>query len=170
MMMEKRRLTVAILALLLPVVVGCFASPTGTTLAEVDTELDPIAIAAAHVYGELGEDRVVFLRMLDRDEDDVSYLALMDMLEEELAVPVLPESQADRAVTADLPPLTPVDAETGEAGISITIGEIGFDEQGYLMIEVGYARSAVDGGVFQYVLDDTPDGWVIVAILLTGIS
>lgn len=168
--MKHRLLTIFLCASVLCVAAGCFPTSAGSTLAQVDTELDPLVIVVASVYTEFGEDRIVFLRMLDTEETDEAYLALIAQLEEELSVPVLPESLADRAITANLPPLTPVDPQTGEAGISITIGDIRFDEQGYLIVEVGYARSALDGGVLEYVLDDTPDGWIILAIRLTGVS
>jgi len=149
---------------------GCFPAPAGSTLAQVDTEIDPLAIVVADVYSEFGQDRIIFLEMIDATEDDETYLALMAKLEAELSVPVFPEALADRSIYPDVPPLTPVDSATGNIGISITIGDIRFDEQGYLVVEVGYARSALDGGVLEYALDDTPDGWVIIAIRLTGIS
>jgi hypothetical protein len=94
----------------------------------------------------------------------------MAKLEAELSVPVVPEAQADRSFDPDWPPLTPFDSATGEVGISITIGDVHFNEQGYLVVEVGYARSALDGGVLEYILEDTPDGWVIVAIRLVGMA
>ena len=168
--MNRSLLMILLCVPVLGVAAGCLTYPAGSTLAQVDTDLAPIVIVAADVHAEFGEDRMVFLKMLDAREESATYPALIAHLEEELSVPVLPDSSADRSIHPDLPPLTPVDAQTGDIGISITIGDIGFDEQGYLVVEVGYARSALDGGVLEYVLDDTPDGWIIIAIRLTGIS
>lgn len=166
----KLRLLTILLCVSLFSCAGCFPAPAGSSLAQVDTEIEPLAIVVAHVYSEFGQDRIIFLEMLDAAEDDETVAALMAKLEAELSVPVLPEALADRSIYPDVPPLTPVDPATGEAGISITIGDIHFDGQGYLVVEIGYARSALDGAVLEYALDDTPDGWVIVAIRLTGIS
>ena len=120
---------------------------------------DPALLLMA-TYQLEGRDRaVIFMELDGRPQDRFDEVA--DQLAVELGVEVLPADAAFRG-GLDLPALTPIDPETGEVGISLTLDELLPEDDGRYQATVGYARSGLDGGSVTFVLEQEGADWVIV--------
>jgi len=121
-----------------------------------------IITVVKHAYRMEGHGRIVFLAAPDVDGSMLT--AACGALENDLGVKVRPEEHADRT-DPDLPALTPVLPETGEIGISIRLGRFNLAEDGRLHVTVSFARSGLDGGDLDYVLERAGDEWSITDVV-----
>jgi hypothetical protein len=85
---------------------------------------------------------------------------LKSVLETELRVKVRPPSAAC-LTEPSVPALTPVLCETGEVGVTVSLGRFTEDDQGRLHVDVSVARSGLDGAFVEYVLEPAEDGWTV---------
>ena len=145
---------------------GCSVVPIVSPVTQPD--LAAIVKVVSDVYRTQGFDRPVLF--LDTGEVCDSILpscappngglspALKSQLEMALQVKVLSLSEAD-LTDPSVPALTPVLPETGEVGVSVSLGRFSVDEEGLLRVRVSVARSGLDGSFIEYVLEPTDDGW-----------
>ena len=166
MLVDGRNVFGLIVALVLAQ--GCTVVP----IVSPDTQPDLAAIVKVvnDVYRTQGFDRPVLF--LDAGEvcdsilpncvppDGGVFPALKTQLETGLQVKVRAFSEADFSEPF-LPALTPVLSETGEVGVSISLGRFSVDEEGLLRVSVSVARSGLDGAFIEYVLESAGDGWTI---------
>ncbi len=152
---------------LLAAAIGCLpesgpADPPPQTASDLNRAA--IITVIEDVYLREGRQRIIFC-------DDAVYVdaQVTATLENRLGVKVEPDSDANRD-NSDLPPLTPASAETGEIGISISVGEFTTDADGRLHVTVTFARSGLDAGAFNYVLSFTDAGWVIESLEPAGVA
>jgi len=130
-----------------------------------EPDLAAIATVVKDVYRAEGQQRrIIFLEM---EEDTLAQA--QDLLETDLGVTIRPESEADRT-DASLPALTPVLSETGDIGISISLGRFRVDDDGNLRVMVSYARSGLDGADLEYVLEANGQGWRIINRISHGVA
>ena len=151
---------------------GC---PLLDHLAETPLSLDRqanvavIATVVKNVYGFQGRGRIIFLGAEQGALDTETLAQARSLVESELGVRVLPQSAADRS-DLSLPVLTPVDPETGDIGISISLGRFNLGDDGRLRVEVGATRSGLDGQGYEYVLERAGEGWVIISVTETWVA
>lgn len=94
---------------------------------------------------------------------------LKTQLETDLQVKVRPFSEADFS-DPFLPALTPVLPETGEIGVSVSLGRFSVDDGGQVRVVVTVARSGLDGVFMEYKLEPANDGWIIVEARITAVA
>jgi ABC-type transporter MlaC component len=58
--------------------------------------------------------------------------------------------------------------ETGEIGVSISLGRFFADRAGRLRVTVTVARSGLDGVVLHYVIERSNGGWFVVDVVLVA--
>ena len=136
---------------------GLSVGTTGAGTLSDETPSKVLPLKAAYEQ-EGGQREVIFLTVADADDEEYNEIA--DALFEELGVDVLP---AETAVYTDLdlPALTPVDAETGQIGVSLTLHQlVDVDGEEY-EATVSFARSGLDGGDVTYTLERQDDEWTI---------
>ena len=108
---------------------------------------------------EGGQRQVIFLDADELSEEELDQVAVS--LESELRVTVLPAEAAFRG-DPELAALTPVDPETGEVGVSLTLHEIAEVGSGECEAVISYARSGLDGGEVIMVYERRAGRWVLV--------
>ena len=148
---------------------GCASLVDCRPLPDTEPDLELIVTVVSDVYRGAGQGRIIFLGADDETIEEGMLSAAGNLLEQELRVKVRPESEADRG-SLTLPVMTPVLLETGEIGISISLGRFSLDEQGWIHVDVSYARSGLDGAIFAYTLQPTEEGWAIVDVQLTAVA
>jgi hypothetical protein len=137
---------------------GCGAQAVVATGGDSEAPSPALVLKAA--YELEGQQRqVVFVDAVELADDEFD--ALMAELEAELQVEVLPAEAAFRG-DPDLPALTPIDPETGEVGVSLTLHEIAEVAAREYEAVVSYARSGLDGGELIIVLARDAAGWAVV--------
>lgn len=173
MMLSNRRLLSV--SVLLVTVSGC------EIVVNPDTKPDLAAIVKVvnDAYQTQGYERpVIFLDTVEVcdpilqicDPPDGSiFPALKTQLETDLQVKARPLSDADYS-DPTVPALTPVLAETGEIGVSISLGRFIEDDQGFLHVNVSVVRSGLDALVIEYVLEADESGWTIAKTIVIGVS
>ncbi|MCP4249056.1 MAG: hypothetical protein GY778_18585 [bacterium] len=111
-------------------------------------------------YDAEGDARtVVFVDVDGATADELN--DVMVALAETVDAEILPSEVAFRG-DPDLPALTPIDPETGQVGVSLTlrgITRLGDDEY---EATVSFARSGLDGGELVLVVAREEDGWAVV--------
>ncbi len=153
---------------------GCQDMP-GVTLSESETDAEPcsgvdaLVTVAADLYRREGQDRIVFLSTDTEAVDADKLFCVMTRLAADLGVRVLPAELADRT-DPSVPALTPVDPATGETGISIHLADVIELEVDQIQVRISFARSALDGAIFEYVLACDGAGWTIVARQRVAVS
>ena len=119
------------------------------------------ALILKTAYELEGQQRqVIFLDAYELPDDRLD--ELMDELEAELRVDVLPAEAAFRG-DPDLPALTPIDPQTGEVGVSLILHDITEIDPDEYEATVSYARSGLDGGDLILILERQAAGWAVVA-------
>lgn len=137
---------------------------------DVQPDMNAIVMVISNAYDKAGEDReVVFLDTIgvcavlpetcDPPDGEVS-AEFKDNLEATLQKKVLSLSEAC-FVDPSLPSLMPTDCETGEVGVSISIGRLGEDTDGYWHVDVTIALSSVDSTTLEYILERGEAAWTI---------
>lgn len=147
---------------------GCAVVPDASP--DVQPDLAAIVKVVNDVYRTQGFERPVLF--LDTGEvcdsilppcvppDGGIFPALKTQLETDLHVKVRSLCEAD-LTDPSVPALTPVLPETGEVGVSVSLGRFSVDEGGLLRVRVSVARSGLDGAFIEYVLEPADDGWTI---------
>ena len=141
-------------------------NPPDTTAAY---DVGAIAVVVEDVYRNHGAQRMIFLGSDDENMDGVMLERARSVIADKLRVKVSPEQDADRS-NPDLPVLTPFDPETGEIGISISLGRFEVDGEGRWHVLASYARSGIDGAGLTYTLERDGSDWVIVAVEVAFVS
>lgn len=137
---------------------GCGAQ-SGVSGGAFAVEPDP-ALPLMAAYELEGRDRpVIFMELPDGQQDRFDEVA--GQLAAELGAEVLPADTAFRG-DLDLPALTPIDPDTGQVGVSLTLDGMFPIEDGRYEATVRYARSGLDGGGITFVLEQQEADWVIV--------
>lgn len=146
-------MTVALLGLS-----GCGAQAVLPSGSSPDAPSPTLVLKA--VYELEGRQRpVIFLDAYDLPDDEFDQV--MAELEVELRVDVLPAEAAFRG-DPDLPALTPVDPDTGQVGVSLTLHEITEISPSEYEAIVSYARSGLDGGDVILLLQRRANRWSVV--------
>ena len=163
-------------AVLLLGAVGCGVPPWPPP---PEPDWEAIATVVNDVYRTQGFERPVLF--LDTDEvcDSVSPSCippdgdidpeLKRALETELRVKVRPPSAAC-LTEPSVPALTPVLCETGEVGVSVSLGRFSVDDEGRLRVNVSAARSGLDGVGLEYTLESDGERWAIIDTVITWIA
>jgi len=94
---------------------------------------------------------------------------LKSVLETELRVKVRPPLAAC-LTDPSVPALTPVLCETGEVGVTVSLGRFTEDDQGQLHVDVSVVHSGLDGVGFEYTLEPAEEGWTIIDVRMTWVS
>lgn len=142
---------------------GCGFTPLGTP--ELEPDVAAIVTVVNDVYKGEGRGRIVFL---EADELGGPMAAeARAALEAALRVKVRPLAEADLSDPA-LPALTPVLPDTGEIGVSISLGRFFADGAGRLRVTVTVARSGLDGVVLHYVIERSNGGWLVADVVLAA--
>ncbi len=138
--------------------------------AESPPDWDAIATVVSEAYRTEGQARAVVFVDTGEVCDSVLPICtppgrdidpeLKSVLETELRVKVMPPSAAC-LTEPSVPALTPVLCETGEVGVTVSLGRFTEVEQGRLHVDVSIARSGLDGVLVEYVLEPAGDGWTI---------
>ena len=145
----------------LPIVIGC-----QTLDVMPDGEETPITTVVKDVYAREGQGRMIFLGTEEEEEADLHQT--ISRLAMDLNTRVRPESEA--VVDDSHPILTPIDPETGEVGVRISLGPFTVDEQGHLHVTVAFSRSGLDGAVYEYILKRTSGHWSVREVRQTAIA
>ena len=155
------------LAAMLILAQGCMVGPS---LPPVDVEADLAAIVAVlnDAYRTRGFGRpVLFLDTGNACEsvqppcvqpDGGVPPELTTQLEADLQVKVRSLPEADFTV----PSLTPILPETGEVGVSVSLGRFREEDDGYWHVNATISRSGLDSGTVEYVLERDEGGWAII--------
>ena len=121
------------------------------------------AVPLRAVYESEGRDRaVVFVDVMGASENELDQV--IEDLSAELEVGVLPGEAAFRA-DPELPALTPIDPDTGEIGISLTLESMICLDRDRYEATVLYARSGLDGGYLTLVLEHEAGDWFVADVL-----
>ena len=102
---------------------------------------------------------IVFVDVDGASADEL--LDIMVELAETVDAEILPADVAFRG-DPDLPALTPVDPETGQVGVSLTLRGITRLADDEYEATVSFARSGLDGGDLVLVVMWAGDGWTVV--------
>ncbi len=159
--------------------VGCGVMPAPPRPPDVQPDLAAIATVIDDAYRKEGFSRPVLFLETGEVCDSISPTcvpseggvspALKAQLETDLQVKVRALSEADLA-DPFVPALTPVLPETGEVGVSISLGRFSVDNGGLLRVSVTVARSGLNGVGMEYVLEPADDGWAIREIHDGGVA
>ena len=143
---------------------GCGVIPLGTP--ELEPDVAAIVTVVNDVYEGEGHGRIVFLEA--NELGGAMAAEARSALEAALHVKVRPLVEAE-LTDPSLPALTPVLPETGEIGVSISLGRFFADRAGRLRVTVTVARSGLDGVVLDYVIERSNGGWLVVDVVLAGV-
>lgn len=143
---------------LLLMVGGCGVQPGADGGGRITGPAPLLPLMAA--YELEGRDRpLIFLDL--GAESDADFEEVADELAAEFSVDVLPADTAFRG-DLDLPALTPIDPESGQIGVSLTLGEMVPVEDRRYEATVRYARSGLDGGSIIFILEQQGPDWTVV--------
>ena len=143
---------------------GCGFIPF--TPPELEPDVPAIVTVVNDVYQGEGHGRIVFLEA--NELGGTMAVEARSMLEAALHVKVRPLTEAE-LTDPSLPALTPVLPETGEIGVSISLGRFSADGAGRLRVTVTVARSGLDGVVLDYVIERSSGGWLIADVVLAAV-
>lgn len=148
---------------------GC--TPSVGQLLALQPDLGAIATVVTDAYRTQGLERPVLFLDMGGVCDSVSPScnatdggvppALKTRLETDLDVKVRPRSEANLG-DLSVPALTPVLPDTGEIGVSVSLGRFREQDDGSWHVNVTVARSGLDGVFVEYILQPLDGSWNIV--------
>jgi hypothetical protein len=137
---------------------GCGVQPAAAGGGRITGPEPLLPLMAA--YELEGQDRpLIFLDL--GAESDAGFEEVADELATAFSVEVLPAETAFRG-DLDLPALTPIDPESGQVGISLTLDEMVPVEDRRYEATVRYARNGLDGGSIVFILEQQGRDWTVV--------